>query len=435
MDSPRRRFALLCAATLFEFVALGMFLSGLPLLVTGPLDRSKAAVGVAMAAYSLAAVVTRPQVGRLTDAHGRRRYLVLGSTLLGLSGLALLLPSSYPAVIAVRLVQGLAGACFYTAASAVATDLAPDHRRAQYISRFSLFLYSGFAVGPFVGEWLSRAHGFRWTWGVAAACSAAAAVIGWQLPVGDRHPVAPMRRALHPAAVGPGLVLLTMASGYVTITTFAPLFAGRMGLGSGGPLYTTFAVTIIGFRLVTGRLADRFGRVAVALPGVVAGLVAFAAMAAVPRPAVAFAGVALFGAGFAVVFPSLMALTVDRVDERERGEALGSYTAFFDVGGSTSGYVVGAVADQAGFGAAFCVPAGLCALGAVALLRLRTRPWSSPDVAPGADGAGGAEGADAAERVRPAEADGGAGGPGGAAPSEVPGAGFEPARPSRARRV
>lgn len=373
MDSPRRRFALLCGATLLEFVALGIFLSAIPLHVVGPLGGTRTAVGLAMAAYPLAAVLTRPQVGRLTDAHGRRRYLVAGAVLLSGSGLVLLSASGLATVVAVRFAQGLAGACFYTAASGVATDLAPADRRAEYISRFSLFLYSGFAVGPALGEWLARRHGFGWAWGTAAVCSAVAAVVVARLPAGERRPMTRLRRVLHPAALGPGLVLLTMAAGYVTISSFSPLFAPRMGLASAGPLYVTFAATIIGVRLVSGRLADRVGRVAVALPGVAAGGIAFLAMAALPRPGVAFAGVALFGAGFAVVFPALMALTVDRVDPAERGEALGSYTAFFDVGSSTSGYAVGAVADAAGFGAAFCVPAGLCGVGMVALVGLGRR--------------------------------------------------------------
>lgn len=375
MDVRRRHLALLCAATLLQFVALGILLAALPLFVTGPLGRSTAAVGVAMAAYSVAAVASRPRIGRLTDTHGRRRYLVAGTALLAASGSVLLLPGGFPLVIAVRLAQGLSGACFYTAASGLATDLAPPERRAESISRFSLFLYAGFATGPVLGEWLARRHGFGWAWGAAAVLAGTAAVLVWRLPVGERRPPSTARRLVHPAAVGPGLVLLTMATGYVTITTFSPLFASRMGLGAAGSLYTTFAVTIIGVRLVSGRLADRFGRVAVAAPGVAAGGLAFAAMAAVPRPAVAYAGVALFAAGFAVVFPALMALTDDRVDQRERGEALGSYTAFFDVGSSSGSYVVGAVADAAGFGAAFCLPAVLCAfgLGALALLGRQER--------------------------------------------------------------
>ena len=78
--------------------------------------------------------------------------------------------------------------------------------------------------------------------------------------------------------------------------------------------------------------------------------------------------------GFAVVFPALMALTDDGAPLAERGEALGSTVAFFDIGAWLGGYSVGAVADAAGFGPAFAVPAALCAVGTVLVLRLGRRP-------------------------------------------------------------
>ena len=71
---------------------------------------------------------------------------------------------------------------------------------------------------------------------------------------------------------------------------------------------------------------------------------------------------AAFGAGFALVFPSLMAFTVDRVDDHERGEMLGSFTAFMDIGAGGGGFIVGLIADRAGFRWAYGVPAVLCLL-------------------------------------------------------------------------
>jgi predicted MFS family arabinose efflux permease len=46
---------------------------------------------------------------------------------------------------------------------------------------------------------------------------------------------------------------------------------------------------------------------------------------------------------------------------------LGSFTACFDVGASTGGYLVGFVADAAGYPAAWATPGALCLLGMVAL--------------------------------------------------------------------
>jgi MFS family permease len=126
-------------------------------------------------------------------------------------------------------------------------------------------------------------------------------------------------------------------------------------------------------RLVAGRLADSIGRVATALPGLGLAAVGLGVLALVQEPAFAFVGVAAFGAGFALIFPALMAFTVDRVPDHERGEALGSFTAFMDAGTGGGAYLIGAIADRAGFGWAYGTPALLCLAGAGLLVALAVR--------------------------------------------------------------
>lgn len=372
--STRARFLLLCGATFFHFLSMGIFLSGLPLFVSRELSGSKAAVGIAVGAFSITAVVSRPFVGRRMDAVGRAWFLRGAPVLIAVSAVGLLFADALWSVIALRLLQGLAGASFYTSAATVATDLAPLDKRADYISRFSLFLYAGFAAGPALGEVLIESQGYAWAWWAAVASALVAFAIAMNVPetrrpddVDEPAREPAKRRWVHPAAIGPGLVLLTVAVGYTAISSFMPLYARSIGMGSSGALYATFALTILAVRLVSGRLADRFGRAAVAFPGLVSGAVGMFLLAGIQRPAAAFAGVAFFGAGHALIFPALMALTVDRVPDRERGEALGSFTACFDVGASTGGYLVGFVADRAGYAAAWTTPGVLCLLGMVAL--------------------------------------------------------------------
>lgn len=381
-DAGRRLlFGLLCAATLFQFVALGIYLSAIPLFVTQGLGGSRAAVGLAVGAFSVAAVLLRPLVGQGLDRRGRRPFLLAAPVILLLTSAGFLLASSVAAVVALRFVQGSAGAFYYTAAATVATDIAPVERRADYVARFSLFLYGGLAIGPALGEALVRG-GYDRAWIVGGGC--ALATLAVTACIRETAPRQDLRRAvdradrpgfrfLHPAAVGPGLVILTAAVGYTTITTFSPLYARHIGMSSSGPLYTTFALTVLGVRLVAGRLADRHGRVTVALPGMAVAAVALGLLALQPSPALAFVGVGGFGAGFALVFPALMALTVDRVADAERGAAVGSFTAFFDIGASGGSYAAGAIADRTGFAGGFGLPAVLCAGGFAVLARLGRR--------------------------------------------------------------
>jgi MFS family permease len=379
MDRKEGRLWALCAATLFQFVALGMFLVNIPLLVTGELGGSRRAAGLAVGSFAVTALLARPWVGRQLDRRGRKPFLLTAPLILMMSAVGLANAPNLGAVVGLRLFQGLSAAGFYTGAASMATDLAGPEHRARYIARISIFLYGGFTIGPTLAEWLIGGPGFGWSWAVAATSAAIAA--GFVLTLRETSPALAAgadpppvtHRFLHPAAVGPGVVLLGVAVGYTSVTAFSALFAREIGMKSSGAMFAAFAVTILGVRLFSGRLADTYGRFRVAFPGMLAGACGLALLATVPGPVLALIGVALYGAGFAMVFPALMALAADRAPESERGAALGTFTAFFDVATATSGAVIGAIADARGFGTAWGTTSVLCLLSAALLVRMHVR--------------------------------------------------------------
>ena len=80
-------------------------------------------------------------------------------------------------------------------------------------------------------------------------------------------------------------------------------------------------------------------------------------------------------------YPSLLALTVNRVSDSDRAWAISSFTMFFEVGSVFGGLVVGgfaqAVGKQTGFlGGVMCCIVGLY------LLRFKLVPAGSPDAGP-----------------------------------------------------
>ena len=255
------------------------------------------------------------------------------------SSAGLAFADSVPAVVALRMFQGVAGACFYTAGATIATDLAPEERRAEYLGRFSLFLYSGFAVGPLLADRLIATRGFGAAWAAAAAFAVAAFAcasrvgetrhapsstsVGGSVPLPDTPETPPVEerarfRLLHPAAIGPGLVLTMAATGYNSITVFSPLYRTRSIDTPAGLFYLVFALTIIAVPPSAAGVANRRGRVAVAAPGMAATAAGLALLAATPPAPLAILGVAIFATGFAVVFPALMALTDDAAPLKEQ---------------------------------------------------------------------------------------------------------------------
>ncbi len=139
---------------------------------------------------------------------------------------------------------------------------------------------------------------------------------------------------------------------------------------------------VVATRVVGGWLPDRYGpiRCAVGAGSIeCAGLLTIAASESL---AGALVGAIAMGAGFSLLFPSLALLVVNRVPIERRGVAMGTFTAFFDLGMGLGGPLTGAAAAVGGYSAAF-VLAAACALGTVSVaLSLRRASAAVPAAAP-----------------------------------------------------
>jgi len=351
---------------------MGMYIAAVPLFVHFELGASRAIVGLAVGSFFPGAILMRPIIGAGLDSWGRRPFVLVATGIATLTSLLFLFADSVWFVIMLGLLRGFVGAAYYTGAATIATDIGPESRRAEVIALFSLFLYGGFAIGPGIGEWLAENVSFSVVWMTAAGLSALAFAFATGLPETlelteeeERPPGG--RFGLHRAGLAPGLVLVGAASGYTAITGFAPLYAREIGLATSGGLYATFSLTILGFRLVTRKLADRHGRLQIALPGLFMNTLGLATLALFRSAFAAYLAVAIFGIGFALLFPALMAFTADRVAESQRGSAMTTFTMFFDFGALIGTYVVGLIADNLGFGAGFGLPAAMCALATLGI--------------------------------------------------------------------
>lgn len=98
------------------FVATGAALPVLPRFVHGPLHGGDVAVGLAVGAFAVSAVVVRPLAGRWTDRRGRRPVLLAGVLLCSIAGAVLLAASSLAIVVAARLLLGVGEGLLFTAA-------------------------------------------------------------------------------------------------------------------------------------------------------------------------------------------------------------------------------------------------------------------------------------------------------------------------------
>ena len=165
-------FLLVMLSTFAYFTAVGMITPTLPLYVEGPLGGSNFGVGVTVGAFAITAVLLRPFVGRLSDKRGRRLLIIGGGLIVAISIAGYALAESLTTLLLMRLLTGVGEAGYYVGAASAINDIAPNERRGEALSYFSLALFGGLAIGPVAGETILHATNFNTVWMAAAAAGA-----------------------------------------------------------------------------------------------------------------------------------------------------------------------------------------------------------------------------------------------------------------------
>ena len=385
----RLAFAGVFASCCLGFLAVGAVLPVLPRYVHGPLGRGDIAVGIVIGAFALAAIVTRPIAGRIADARGRRTVVFAGTIALAVAGALYFVPADVPGLVVARLFLGVGEGLIFTAGTAWVVDLAPVERRGQVIGLFGLAIWTGLALGPAIGEGIYSLAGYDAVWAFTALIPLAGTLVASRLPESHGRSEPVERRSLVPAAaIRPGAALAMAAVGNAAISAFIVLFLDDGRGGHGALVFILFAFAVVTARLLGSSLPDVIGprRSAVLAAGCeVVGASIIAVSDSWPLAAV---GAMFFGTGWSLMFPSLALLVVNEAGEPRRAEALGTYTAFFDLGFGLGAPLVGAVAALAGYEAAFWTAAafalggGLVTAGGSDRVRARVA-GAAPEIPPG----------------------------------------------------
>jgi MFS family permease len=374
-------FAGIFAVTLLGLLSIGATLPVLPRYIKGELGGGDLEVGIVTGAFAITGLACRPLAGQFADRRGRKLVVVVGALLTATAGLLYFVPAGVGGLIFARLFLGAGEGMVYTAGAAWVVDMSPPQRRARLIGLYGLAIWGGLTLGPPIGELILRALSFEAVWAFAAGAPLLGAAIATRIP--ERFHPAPDAdfepRPISPEALRPGLGLSLTIVGYAAVAAFIVLHLDERAIGHGAEVFAAFAATVVVTRLVGGGLPDRIGPLrCAAAAGLIeaAGLVVIAFAHSLEA---AIVGAVAMGAGFSILFPSLALVVVNRVPEERRGVAMGTFTAFFDIGMGLGGPLVGAAAAVGGYEAAFLLSA-LCALGTVAVAAsLRTaRPAAEP---------------------------------------------------------
>jgi MFS family permease len=236
-DSGARPWLTLAAVSVVQFMVsldLSVVNVGLPQIGAG-LGFSAVDLTWVINAYALTFGGLLLLGGKAADRYGRKRVLLLGLAVFGLTSLAGGLAQSPGGLVAARAAQGIAAATLAPAALALlSATFPPGGARVRAFGVWSAVNGAGGAFGVLIGGLLTEYASWRWVMFVNVPMAAGALTLAWRVVPVDPRP----KRSGRPDVLG-----AVLATAGMTLLVFGVVRTDRYPWASAVTL-TTLAVAV-----------------------------------------------------------------------------------------------------------------------------------------------------------------------------------------------
>lgn len=370
--------ALAIAAHVLFWMSLYVYVPVLPTYARD-LGASLGMVGLIVGAYGLTQLLLRIPIGVWSDRVARRKPFLIGGMLANAAGAAALSLSPVAWLLVVgRAVTGL-GASTFVIASVHLAEFFPGRMVARATGIAVGLSAASQVVIMLIGGAVAEASTVATTFWVAVALGLAGVVVLLPLPDHARAPqeqppqVQTLARAgtQRSTLVAAALAALLQYAQFGLTFAFVPLWADSLGasnfdLGLLGTVAVTanglgaLVLVVAGARL-NGRLAAVFGFLLTAISSLLIPILPNLAVLTLVQ------GIGGFGRG--LVFPALMAHSIERAAPAERATAMGVFQGVYALGMFLGPVSAGVLGEWLGLDRVFLLIGALMVLGALAAAR------------------------------------------------------------------
>jgi MFS family permease len=370
-----RDFSLLTLSNFLLCITYYALISTLPIYLADTMHADKSAIGLVLAAYTIASVTVRPVSGFALDKFGRKIILISALILYSMIFIGYMFALSIALITVLRFIQGLGWGISTISGSTVAVDIIPSEKRGEGIGFYSLSTTLGMSVGPVIGLFLVH-HGSYFAMFVGMFVFSIIAIICAgivKVPINIPH-ATNMGFNLHnlfePKAVIPSVNLLVIMTAYGGLLSFVALYGKEMGVQDTSLFFLVFAAGIAISRITVGKTFDKNGPAVILTLCLLLDIVGFAVLALMKNPVGYFTSAILIGFGNGVVFPVFQTMVNNVAEPAHRGAANSTLYTALDLGMGAGMILIGFISEHTSLSVAFMCCAVICVIG-LALFRFR----------------------------------------------------------------
>jgi len=385
----------LIAVAFVDMLGFAMILPLLPFYALD-LNISPQLIGVIIAAFSLAQLMSAPLWGRVSDRYGRRPALLIGLTASAMSYVVFGFANTFLLLLASRFIQGAGGGTTGVLHAYVA-DTVPPEDRTRSLGWLSAATSAGVMIGPVIGS--TAAYWGQWAPGLLAAGLCVVNIMfawGWlqessgandESRTKKRQPVwhTAWTVVRHPARAISRLVWI-YALGMLAFSAFTSVITLYLGFefaiterNIGYVFLYLGSLSVVMRSLLLGPIVNYFGETWTMRLGAISLSVGFLSFSFATKLEILLALMPLMSVGTALTFPATTALTSRWTDKSELGTTMGTAQAFAGISRTLSPLIATMLFQQLGHTAPFF--AGAVCSGGVVLLSLQVK-----DAAPEKEG-------------------------------------------------
>jgi len=162
-----------------QYFAFGCLETFLPIYLNEKLGYPPWKIGILFTAQILAATVTKPLMGWLSDRYGRIPMIVSGLALGGITTGSMILSSNYLVILVLIVMFGLGLATVTASTSALVADLSRAQGRGGALGILSSIMDIGHSSGPMVAGVLIGAYSYQMTFGIIGSSLVVISLFYW----------------------------------------------------------------------------------------------------------------------------------------------------------------------------------------------------------------------------------------------------------------
>ena len=334
----------------------------LPLYLSERFGATNDTIGMALAGYTLMALLIRPFSGYVVDNYPRKVVLLVCNFFFFVLFFGYIVAGSLTLFTIFRTLHGAPFGATTVAASTVAIDVLPSSRRTEGIGYYGLSNNLATALGPVLAIYMLQAFrgDFIALFWVSTAFSLAGLVIdsSIKLPVREFRPekrVISLDRFFLLKGWREALAILCYSFSYGVVSTYVAIYGKEeLGMTGGtGIFFSLFAVGLIVSRL-TGAKALRQNRVTYnASVGTVIAMIGYLVFAAFHNQIGYFASAFIIGLGNGHMYPAFQNMFINLAENSQRGTANSSILTSWDAGLGLGVLFGGILSEHFGYHSAF----------------------------------------------------------------------------------